>query len=311
MPTVIDTFNVIPGVIVSDLGVSRRPRGDSVLPVIRPSHSFQKVVAGFLSPLSVPALKIYPPDTLVVSTDGQGSHSHSYVIPYRFIPNSNVSVLLPRKEMSLKAKLFYALAITRSRWRFSYGRKPKGARLEMLVLPSLPEWVGRCELPDLEEEFLGLMVLTDRNIQLKPGKLRPVSELFTIQYGNSYELNHLKHDDNGVAFVSRTSQNNGVSARIAKTKDEPTPAGCITVALGGAFVLAAFLQNEPTYQGRDVSVLTPRSPMTSNEKLWYITAIRQHRFRFSFGRQANRQLPDLLIPECPQSLRKLRHEGKS
>ncbi|MGA1979044.1 MAG: restriction endonuclease subunit S [Sedimentisphaerales bacterium] len=301
MPTVIDTFNVITGVVISDLGVSEKPRDDSFLPVIRPSHSFQKVIAGFLSSSAVPESKIFPPDSLVISTDGQGSHSHSYVIPYRFIPNSNVSVLLPRRSMSLKAKLFYALAITQSRWRFSYGRKPKGARLETLDLPVLPKWAEACELPDLEQEYRGLMALANKNAPLKLGKLRPISELFTIQYGNSYELNHLKKDEKGIAFVSRTSHNNGISGRVARTRDEPTPAGCITVALGGS-VLETFLQNEPTYQGRDIAILTPINKMTKNEKLWYVAAIRQHQFRFSFGRQANRQLPALLIPECPKSL---------
>lgn len=301
MPTVIDTFKVIPGVVVSGLGVSSNSRDDSFLPVIRPSNSFEKVVAGFLSSSSVPPAKIFPPDSLVISTDGQGSHSHSYVIPYRFIPNSNVSVLLPRRSMSLKAKLFYSLAITHSRWRFSYGRKPKGARLENLALPGLPEWAEVCELPDLEQEFRGLMVLANRNTPLRRGKLRPISELFAIQYGNSYELNHLRLDTKGIAFVSRRSRNNGISRRVARTGDEPTPAGCITVALGGS-VLEAFLQNEPTYQGRDIAILTPINQMTENEKLWYVTAIRQHQFRFSFGRQANRQLPNLEVPECPKVL---------
>jgi hypothetical protein len=204
--------------------------------------------------------------------------------------------------MSLKAKLFYSLAITQSRWRFSYGRKPKGAKLEALALPTLPEWVAKYELPDVEEEFRGLMILTNRNSQFKPGKLRPLSKLFTIQYGSSYELNRLKLDDHGIAFVSRTSHNNGISARVARTGDEPTPAGCITVALGGTYVLESFLQNEPTYQGRDVAILTPINRMCITEKLWYITAIRHHRFRFSFGRQANRQLPALEVPECPRVL---------
>ena len=101
-----DIFTIITGVVVSDLGVSKTPRDDSYLPVIRPSHSFQKVIAGFISSSSVPESKVFAPGTLMVSTDGQGSHSHSYVIPYQFIPNSNVSVLLPRGVMSLKEKLF-------------------------------------------------------------------------------------------------------------------------------------------------------------------------------------------------------------
>jgi hypothetical protein len=301
MPKVIDIFEVVTGVVVSDLDVSKKPHDDSSLPVIRPSHSFQKVVAGFLSPKSVQEVKIFAADTLVVSSDGQGSHSYSYVIPYQFIPNSNVAVLLPRQKMSLKTKLFYSTVITQSRWRFSYGRKPKGARLESIEMPTVPRWVEGCTVPDFEQEFRGLMSLLDKDISLKPGKLRAVAELFIIKNGNSYELNHLKKDEKGIAFISRTSRNNGISGHVARTRDEPTPAGCITVALGGS-VLETFLQNEPTYQGWHIAILTPINKMTENEKLWYVAAIRQHQFRFSFGRQANRQLPKLLIPECPKSL---------
>ena len=293
-----DIFTIITGVVVSDLGVSKTPRDDSYLPVIRPSHSFQKVIAGFISSSSVPESKVFAPGTLMVSTDGQGSHSHSYVIPYQFIPNSNVSVLLPRGVMSLKEKLFYSLVITLSRWRFSYGRKPKGTRLESLEVPTVPNWVETGAIPDLEQEYQGLMLLAKANVTFKAGKLQPLNELFTIHNGNSYEMNHMKTDSKGIAFASRTSRNNGISGRVARTEDEPAPAGCITVALGGS-VLEAFLQSEPTYQGRNIAFLMPKKAMTVNEKLWYVTAIRQHQFRFSFGRQANRQLPTLRVPECP------------
>jgi hypothetical protein len=301
MPKVIELFAVENGVQASELGLVEKPDSENNLPVLCPSHSFRKVVAGFTNPARVQASKIFQADSLIVSTNGEGSHTYSYVIPYRFVPNSDVSVLVPRQGMSLKEKLFYSLAITRCRWRFSYGRKPKGDRFAKLELPSLLAWVETCELPDLEQEYRGMIALADKNASLKLGKLRPISELFTIQYGNSYELNHLKKDEKGIAFVSRTSRNNGISARVAITRDEPTPAGCITVALGGS-VLETFLQNEPTYQGRDIAILVPINKMTENEKLWYVAVIRQHQFRFSFGRQANRQLPSLLIPECPKFL---------
>jgi type I restriction-modification system DNA methylase subunit len=136
----------------------------------------------------------------------------------------------------------------------------------------------------------------------KIGKLVPIFQLFNVSYGSSYELNHLEEREDGIAFVSRTSRNNGISARVEQTTDEPTPAGCLTVALGGS-VLEVFLQDEPTYQGRDVDILIPKNPMTVDEKLWYATAIRQHQFRFSFGRQANKVLKELLIPLCPDNFK--------
>ena len=37
--------------------------------------------------------------------------------------------------MTLKEKLFYSMCITHNRFKFSYGRKPKGFRLENVLLP--------------------------------------------------------------------------------------------------------------------------------------------------------------------------------
>jgi hypothetical protein len=125
-----------------------------------------------------------------------------------------------------------------------------------------------------------------------------VEDMFHVEYGSSYELNHLEEDPNGIAFVSRTSRNNGISGRVKHTGEDPTPRGCLTVALGGS-VLETFYQEEATYQGRDVAVLIPKEKMSVEEMLWYATAIRQHQFRFNYGRQANRQLPGLLIPIFP------------
>ena len=60
-----------------------------------------------------------------------------------------------------------------------------------------------------------------------------LEDLFVVVYGHSLELNGLVQVEDGVNFVSRTSKNNGVSARVAPLKDiEPAPAGLISVVCG-------------------------------------------------------------------------------
>ena len=81
---------------------------------------------------------IFPAETLYVSTNGQGSHTYAYVSTFNFVPNSDVSVLLPKRAMSLQEKLYYAHCITNNRYKFSYGRKPKGNRLKSIMLPEYP-----------------------------------------------------------------------------------------------------------------------------------------------------------------------------
>jgi hypothetical protein len=43
-------------------------------------------------------------------------------------------------------------------------------------------------------------------------------------------------------------------------------------------------------------ILTPKNQMTEQEKLWWVMCITANRFRFGFGRQANRTLKDLNLP---------------
>ncbi|WP_233238843.1 restriction endonuclease subunit S [Bordetella sp. LUAb4] len=128
-----------------------------------------------------------------------------------------------------------------------------------------------------------------------------ISDLFDLAYGHSLELNRLKRSNavNAINFVSRAARNNGVTARVVQVPGlAPAPAGTITVALngqGGAGV--AFLQPIHYYCGFHVMVLTPKVQMTEAEKLWWATCITANRFRFGFGRQANRTLKDLVLPD--------------
>lgn len=123
-----------------------------------------------------------------------------------------------------------------------------------------------------------------------------VGDLFDVKYGVNLELNKMVHDPAGINFVSRTAKNNGVSAKVANLPDvEPIDAGVLTVA-GGGSVLETFLQQEQFYSGRDLYYLKPQVEMTDAVKLYYCTCIRANRYRYNYGRQANRTLKDILVP---------------
>lgn len=125
-----------------------------------------------------------------------------------------------------------------------------------------------------------------------------ISDLFILHQGNGFELYNMElSDKSGINFVSRTAQNNGVAAQVCEdgTK-EPYPAGYITVALGGS-VLSSFVQIKPFYTAFHVMVLEPRKEMTFNEKLFYCMCIRKNAYRYSYGRQANKTLKDIVLPD--------------
>jgi hypothetical protein len=126
-----------------------------------------------------------------------------------------------------------------------------------------------------------------------------VDDLFYVSYGLSMELNKCKQteESNGINFVSRTSQNNGVSARVELFEDKkPHPAGALTCAVGGS-VLSTFVQTEPFYSGRDIYILIPKDEMSINEKLFYCMCIKSNDYKYAYGRQANKTLKEIELPD--------------
>jgi hypothetical protein len=82
----------------------------------------------------------------------------------------------------------------------------------------------------------------------------------------------------------------------------PLAAGLLTVCLRSRnHALATFVQPRPFYSAFHIYVLTPKVSMTLQEKIWWATCIEHNRYRYNFGRQANRTLAQLVLPsEVPE-----------
>lgn len=136
------------------------------------------------------------------------------------------------------------------------------------------------------------------NLDIKDWGTFKVSDLFVVKYGVNLELNtceETEDKDSSVNFVARTAENNGVSARVkAITGVVPQDKGLISVA-GGGSVLSTFLQPEPFYSGRDLYTLESKVDISDEAKFFIITVIEQNKYKYSYGRQANKTLPDLLL----------------
>lgn len=299
-----ELFDVRNGLASNQLSVSKA-RTPTSIPYLRPAKTQQRTVAGWVERVSVPQDHCYPKHTIFVSTNGEGSHTYAYVSDFDFAANSDVSILIPKRLMSLAEKLFYVRAITLNRPKFSYGRKPKGDRLKAIELPDhVPAWVLNTSLENPEFQFQSDVGDSSKEVRRKPRQnghacIR-LEDLFDVQYGTNLELNKLSINHNGVNFVARTSQNNGVSAKVQRLYDiNPTEGMVLTVA-GGGSVLETFLQIEPFYSGRDLYFLRPKISMSVDEMLYYATCIKANQYKYSYGRQANKTLRDLLIPafEC-------------
>lgn len=128
-----------------------------------------------------------------------------------------------------------------------------------------------------------------------------LDKLFTIKHGNKFDLNKMwamAPTSNAVAFIGRSGTNNGIVGYVKKYQNtNPFNEGFITVALGGS-TLSSFVQPRPFYTAQNIDVLEPLVDMTLDIKLYFCLCIEANRFRYStFGREANRTLNSLLIPD--------------
>ncbi|OQX29412.1 MAG: hypothetical protein B0D92_03925 [Spirochaeta sp. LUC14_002_19_P3] len=130
--------------------------------------------------------------------------------------------------------------------------------------------------------------------------MKKVSDLFNIQYGVNLEYYKMEESDTGIPFIARGSTNNGCVGFVKEIEDiEPNPANTISVSVGGS-VLESFLQKNEYYSGRDLLYLSPKLKMTDRQMLYYCMILRANKYRYSYGRQANKTLADIHIPDISE-----------
>ena len=127
--------------------------------------------------------------------------------------------------------------------------------------------------------------------------MKKLSEIFNWWYGVNLELINCEVSHNGIPFVSRTAANIGVVARVSPGEGiVPNPSHTLSLA-GGGSVLSCFYQDEPYYSGRDLFVLSPKVEMSKNEMILYSYIISTNKYKYNYGRQANKTFQDLMLPE--------------
>lgn len=270
-------FIVKNGISSSEVAVLSTP-GAGRVPFLRPASTQQRTVVGWVAADSVKAAAVYPKETLFVSTNGEGSHTYAYVSDFEFVPNSDVSVLLPLLPMTLQQKLYYARCITMNRYKFSYGRKPKGDRLKAITLPATaPSWVNSVPVQELSAPTEPALPEKLRTATWQPFELQ---ELFVIKKGK--RLTRANMLPGTTPYIGSTDSRNGITAYVGQA---PIHQGnTLTVAYNGS-VAETFYQAVPFWATDDVNVLYPKFSMSNAIGLFLCALIRLERFRFNYGRK--------------------------
>lgn len=308
-----ELFEVRNGLASQEVVRSPHQLSDNWVPYIRPSFRQDTSIDAYVNKFLIPTDCLYPKGTLYVSTDGQGSHTYAYVSVSEFVPNSNVAVLIPLVEMSLDEKLYYAFCITKNRFKFSYGRKPKGDKLKEIMLPAKSEVPGFVKSAFEERvsnvffNSVDFSALSDKAGDTSHfSSLVPLNELFIVENGlaaSDLLRSKTKRSDNWVPFIRPSyRQSTSIDAYVNKflvPQDKVYPKGTLYVSTNGqgshtySYVSATeFVPNS------DVAVLKPKRDMTLREKLFYALCISRNRFKFSYGRKPKGdKLEAIMLPK--------------
>lgn len=224
-----------------------------------------------------------------------------------FCACADVTVLIPKFKFNKNIGLFLVTVLSLEKNKWDYGRQIRLGDCKQLKISLPVDENGQVDFEFMENYIKSLKhkpiktSVEKSNLSLNVQNFKEfcIKELFTVKYGVNLELLNctiVEDDvDDYVNFVARTSENNGVVAKVKKIDDvTPQPAGTITCA-GGGSVLSTFVQKEDFYSGRDLYTLTPINEMSIYTKLFCITIIKANKYKFNYGRQANKHLPDLII----------------
>ena len=126
--------------------------------------------------------------------------------------------------------------------------------------------------------------------------MKTLDKIFEPIYGANLDLNKLIKVKKGVPYVGRSMKNNGITAYVKRVDTPPNPAHTISVS-GGGSVLECFYQSEEFYSGRDLFFLKPKTNLNEKQMLAYCYLIKLNKYKYNYGRQANKTLGNLIIPE--------------
>ena len=276
-----DLFEIKSGSNITASQLSEEPFTNSI-PVVGASGALKKTVVGYIDKNSI-SNKVFPQNTIYVSTNGALCCT-AFLAPCEFTGNIDMVALIEKQPLTIKQKLYYCLCINANKYRFSYGRKPKGARFSTLEIPApeeIPAWVETVELP---QQYTG-KAKSDEKVELPPvseWKEFKYTDLFEITKCNGITAQEAKQKPGTTPYIGSSESNNGV---VLYCSEKPTyPGNTITVATDGS-VGSAFYQPKPYCANCHVAMFQLKSrDFSPSIALFLCTLIKKEKYKYNFGR---------------------------
>lgn len=270
-----DLFEVKGGSNITASQLTELPFTNSI-PVVGASGVLEKTVVGYIDKDKV-SNKIFPQHTIYVSTNGALCCT-AFLAPWEFTGNVDMVALIEKQPLTIRQKLYYCLCINANKYRFSYGRKPKGIRFSSLEIPApeeIPAWVETIELP---QQYTN-KAKSDEKVELPPvseWKEFKYTDLFDLEKARGPKVSEIKNTTGSTAYISATSENNGIKC-FCNSKPEHEGKRITCGHLGDCFY------QETPFVGSNVVVMNPKFSINRQIGLFMTTILNQNKFLFSYA----------------------------
>lgn len=241
---------------------------------------------------------------------------------YKLVTHARAFALLPKEKINNAGMLFISSALSFLTERFGYSNMCLWSKIQnkKIKLPQKNEkidfefmenFIAELEAQRIAEleaylKVTGLdnYILTKKEektleaLENKGGvELREykIIELFEIEGTKSLDRNAIEFVKNGINFVGRTNENNGVQGKIVEQVFKPNEPNTITATVIGNYKYVKY-QKEPYYCSQNINKLTPRLNLLNwNDHIarYFITLIQKFVSQYD-GQQGGYKLDDII-----------------
>lgn len=221
--------------------------------------------------------------------------------PFGCVVGDSAKILLLKNinRRNTLVYLFLRTVLLANQYKYTYGRKVTEEKYlsEVIKLPAIdghtPDW-------DFMEQYIKSLNCKPLTTKVKKSKkikfnVREWKEFYLhrimdIEMGNGIDAVLTTNSNPKYNYVSRNSNGNGVVGIVDEIDGETVfPAGALSLALGGSFLGACFIQKKPFYTAQNVAVLQEKVSLSNYTKLFISTIIRNEcKIKYqAFGRELN------------------------
>jgi hypothetical protein len=209
----------------------------------------------------------------------------SFVQPKTFYTAQNVSVLIPKKEMSVTEKIYYCKCISMNRFKYSAFGREANKSLKYLEVPStVPEWVvgnDTTNLIELRSKLNESKADIELNLSDRTWDWFEYRKLFKIVRGRGARKTDTT-EKGTVPLITSIDSNNGLIGYVNKLPAHES--NVITVNRNGS-VGKAYYQSKSFCSTEDVHVFIPLFKLNIYIAMFLIPLIMKETYRYSYGRK--------------------------